>query len=228
MRDTDLDSQLQKMQRDWDERAKENARYFVATAKKNWSDEEYFHSGRQTVEGDILPDMQNICQGRNPKQMKVLEIGCGTGRVTRALADLFGEVYAVDISEEMVKQARLALADQPNVHIYQNNGKDLPIPGELVIDFAFSVIVFQHVTSQAIVESYVREVYRLLRPGGLFKFQVQGYTALTREQDDTWLGVPFSEKDAEEMAERCGFELRYRQGVGEQYFWLWYFKREVG
>ena len=38
--------------------------------------------------------------------MRVLEIGCGAGRLTRALANFFGEVHAVDISGEMVAQAR--------------------------------------------------------------------------------------------------------------------------
>jgi hypothetical protein len=27
------------------------------------------------------------------------------------------------------------------------------------------------------------------------------------------------------MADRCGFELRYQYGAGDQYYWLWYFKR---
>jgi prolyl-tRNA editing enzyme YbaK/EbsC (Cys-tRNA(Pro) deacylase) len=31
--------------------------------------------------------------------------------------------------------------------------------------------------------------------------------------------------DAAAMAEHCGFELRYRHGAGEQYFWLWFFKK---
>ena len=44
-------------------------------------------------------------------------------------------------------------------------------------------------------------------------------------QDDTWLGVPFSDADAVELAEACGFEPRYRLGAGTQYFWLWFFKR---
>jgi hypothetical protein len=43
--------------------------------------------------------------------------------------------------------------------------------------------------------------------------------------DDTWLGVAFSEHDAREMAQACGFELRYMIGAGTQYFWLWLFKR---
>src|SRR5579872_3967947 len=125
MANLDLDKQLEKMRRDWDERARENARYYVSTGKKDWTDEEFFRSGEQTVSEEILTDMINICQGKDPKQMRVLEIGCGAGRITRALANLFGEVHAVDVSGEMVAKARQALTDKPNAHVYQNNGYDL-------------------------------------------------------------------------------------------------------
>src|SRR4051795_11002473 len=122
-----LEEQLKKMRSDWDARAKENARYYVATLKDNWTDEEFFASGEQTVAEEILTDMINICQGKDPKQMKVIEIGCGAGRITRALARLFGEVHGVDVSGEMVAQARQALSNTPNAFIYQNNGMDLSI-----------------------------------------------------------------------------------------------------
>lgn len=225
MAEPDLEKQLEKMRRDWDARAKENARYYVSTGKTDWSDEEFFRSGEQTVSEEILTDMTNICQGRNPAEMRVLEIGCGAGRITRALAGLFGEVHAVDVSGEMVAKARVALAGRPNAFVYQNNGKDLTAVGDRVFDFAFSTIVFQHIPSYEVIENYVREVNRLLRPGALFKFQVQGDATVKSQPDDTWLGVPFSDEAAVAMAERCGFEPRYRHGAGGQYFWLWYFKR---
>lgn len=216
---------LKKMQEDWDERARVNARYFINTARSDWTDEEFFRSGEQTVAEEILTDMVNICQGKEPKQMRVLEIGCGAGRVTRALAKLFGEVHGVDVSGEMVALAREALKDFPNAFVYQNNGTDLSVlPPELVFDFAFSSIVFQHIPSREIIENYVREVHRVLRPGALFKFQVQGDTRVRSSPEDTWIGVPFSEEQAVEMALRCGFEPRYRHGAGQQYFWLWFFK----
>ena len=43
------------------------------------------------------------------------------------------------------------------------------------------------------IYNYVREVNRLLRPGALFKFQVQGDATMETAPDDTWLGVPFSD-----------------------------------
>jgi SAM-dependent methyltransferase len=217
---------LKKMQQDWDARARENARYYVATGKQDWTDQDFFESGERTVSEEVLTDMINICQGREPGEMKVLEIGCGAGRVTRALSKIFGEVHGVDVSGEMVRQAQSALQDRPNAHVYQNDGSTLSVlPEGLVFDFAFSTIVFQHIPSRDVIENYVREVHGRLRPGALFKFQVQGDSSLTTKPDDTWLGVPFSDQQAVEMALRCGFDPRYRHGAGEQYFWLWYFRK---
>ena len=221
-----LDAHLEKMQLDWDARARENARYYVNTARQDWSDEEFFRSGEQTVMEEVLTDMTNVCQGIWPKRMKVLEIGCGAGRVTRALADLFGEVHGVDVSGEMIRQARQALAGRANVFLHQNNGQDLSVlPPGVQFDFAFSSIVFQHIPSRAVIENYTREVHRRLRPGALFKFQVQGDTTVRSSPDDTWVGVPFTDEEAVQTAELCGFEARYRHGAGSQYFWLWYFKK---
>lgn len=219
------EQQAELMRKDWDERARENARYYVNTERDDWTDEAFFASGERTVQEEILTDMINICQGKEPKQMKVLEIGCGAGRVTRALANLFGEVYAVDISGEMVARAKAALANHSNARVAQNNGRDLSVLGDIQVDFAFSTIVFQHIPSREIIETYVRDVHRMLRPGGLFKFQVQGNVTTEAKPDDTWLGVAFSQEQAMAMAERCGFELRYHHGAGQQYFWLWFFKR---
>jgi ubiquinone/menaquinone biosynthesis C-methylase UbiE len=225
---TPLADVAERMRREWDERARENARHYVATSQTEWGDEEYFESGRENVRREILTDMGNICQGRDPKSMKVLEIGCGSGRITRALAEVFGEVYAVDISGEMIRQATESLRGVPNAHVFQNSGSDLAILGDIQVDFAFSYIVFQHIPSREVIYNYVRDVHRLLRPGGLFKFQVQGYAELETEPGlelDSWLGVPFSDEEAVAMGEACGFEPRHRKGAGEQYFWLWYFRR---
>src|SRR5579863_2677204 len=168
------DSLLQKMRLDWDQRARENARHFINTANSDWSAPEFYQTGRLNIYYEILTDLGNVCQGRDPKKMTVLEIGCGTGRMTRALAEVFGEVYGVDISGEMIAQGKKDLDDRPNAHLYQNNGADLRVLGDINFDFAFSSIVFQHIPSREVICNYAREVHRLLRPGGLFKFQVQG------------------------------------------------------
>lgn len=221
-----MNDSLTNMRDDWDSRAKENARHYVATGKKQWGDEEFFESGRETVRNFIITDMENICQGRDPRKMRVIEIGCGAGRVTCALAELFGEVHALDISGEMIARAKAALAKYENVHLYQNNGMDLsPLP-PILFDFAFSCIVFQHIPSRYVIESYVREVSRLIRSDSLFKFQMQG-ADVQSSSEDTWIGVGYSEEQARRLAEQTGFEMRYTRGAGTQDFWLWFFKRKI-
>ena len=215
---------LRKIRHDWDARARQNARHFIADGREHWTEEEFYASGRQTVAADILTDMGNISQGKDPKTMRVLELGCGAGRVTRALAEVFGEVHAVDASGEMVRQARAALRGHPNVFVYQVDGITLDLPGPLRFDFAYSCCVFHHVSSYEVIRGLVRETGRLLVPGALFKFEVQGCTDVTSTPGDTWLGVPFTLEQAERMARDCGFELRYHAGAGRERFWLWYFK----
>ena len=212
------------MQREWDERARKNAFHYVATGRSDWTAADFVESGRVTVANEILTDMENVCQGKDPREMRVLEIGCGAGRITRALAETFGEVHGVDVSGEMLKIAAGLLDGVPNVFLHQNNGADLSVLESVQFDFAFSYIVFQHIPSKAVIENYVREVGRLLKPGALFKFQVQGAPGRT-PKNDTWFGASFSQADALALAERCGFEMRYSTGEGTQLFWLWFFKR---
>ena len=44
---------LRKMAREWDARARENARYYVSTASECWSDEQFFQSGEETAARDV-------------------------------------------------------------------------------------------------------------------------------------------------------------------------------
>jgi SAM-dependent methyltransferase len=221
-----VQEQLAKMRDDWDRRAAENARHYVATARDTWTDDEFFQSGEETVRDYILTDMENICQGRDPSCMRVLEIGCGAGRVTRALARRFGHVYGVDVSGEMIDRARHALADFPNAHVYRNSGQDLDVlPDDVTFDFAFSCIVFQHIPSHDVIRSYILEASRRLTPGSLFKFQLQGADGLPADPADTWLGAAFTEPMARAMADDANFEMRYAHGAGTQDFWLWFFRR---
>jgi len=217
-------SVTERMRADWDVRARTEGTYFIATASEPWTDESFFASGEETASHYIRSDMTNICRGRDPREMRVLEIGCGAGRITKALARIFGEVHAVDISPEMVRLANHHLRETANVQLYVNSGADLKVLPNLPFHFAFSFIVFQHIPDKGIIENYIREVHRVLAPGALFKLQVEGGDTSNRAASDTWHGASFTESEMRAIAERCGFELRYTEGAGTQYFWLWLFK----
>jgi len=213
------------MRCDWDERARQNAMHFTNSGRAAWDEAEYDATGEQNIGEYISTDMENICQGADPASMRIVEIGCGAGRMTKALSKIFGEVHAVDISAEMIGIARERLAHASNVVFHHNNGMDLQELPSGEFDFALSFIVFQHIPSKAVIESYVREVHRVLKPRRLFKFQVQGGRFENVQPLSTWLGASYTRAEMEELAAHNGFELRYAHGEGTQDFWVWMFKR---
>jgi ubiquinone/menaquinone biosynthesis C-methylase UbiE len=216
---------LKKMRSDWNGRAKENAQYYVQNEKKKWDQRDFFRSGEINVANEVMTDMVAICGGqRSPLDLNMLEIGCGVGRMTRMLARIFAQVTGVDISEEMVRQARENTADLNNVDLLVGDGCTLAGLPDANYDFAFSFIVFQHIPAYSVISSYCREVYRVLKPRGLFKFQVQGHTGLARNEMDTWVGYPVSTSEAAKLAEESGFALERQDGAGTQWYWLWFRK----
>ena len=216
---------LTKMRSDWNDRAKENAQYYVQNAQKKWDQRDFFRSGEINVANEVMTDMVAICGGqRSPLDLRMLEIGCGVGRMTRMLARIFAHVTGVDISEEMVRQARENTSDLTNVELKVGDGGTLAGLPDEGYDFAFSFIVFQHIPSYSVMASYCREVFRVLKPRGLFKFQVQGHTELTRAEMDTWVGYPISAREAGTLAEESGFAIERQHGAGTQWYWLWFRK----
>src|SRR6187551_1509656 len=127
---------LARMRTDWDERARKNAKHFVASSREDWSSEDFFKSGEVEVQDIVEKDLIELSRGRAPQSMKVLEIGCGAGRMTMSLSRIFGQVSAIDVSAEMIAQARLALADRRNVDLHVNNGCDLSMFPDECFDFA--------------------------------------------------------------------------------------------
>jgi ubiquinone/menaquinone biosynthesis C-methylase UbiE len=216
------------MRSDWNDRAKENAQYYVQNASQDWDQREFFRSGEVNVANEVMTDMVAICGGqRSPLDLQMLEIGCGVGRMTRMLARIFGHVTGVDISEEMIRQARRNTADLNNVNLVLGDGCSFESLPDASFDFAFSFIVFQHIPTYSVIASYCKEVYRVLKPGSLFKFQVQGFTGLPRTEMDTWLGYPISPRQAVTLSEESGFDIEREEGAGSQYYWLWFRKLPV-
>jgi ubiquinone/menaquinone biosynthesis C-methylase UbiE len=100
------------------------------------------------------------------KGLKVLEPGCGTGRLTEILADRVGEkgsVKALDISPLMVDEARRRTAARENVEIYLG-----PIEDFLLEENGYDLIlchqVFPHFEDK---KKVLETLYGVLKPGGI-------------------------------------------------------------
>lgn len=209
------------MKRDWDERALENARWYINTLSWEQSDEEFDLSGQREFDGQVLADLGILTDRRDPKTLRLLEIGCGVGRITRYLADVFGEVCATDVSGEMIRQAKGRLSSRTNVTFQETNGASFPEFEDQSFDVVFAAYVFQHVPSSAIIESNIREGYRLLKPRGVFKFVTNGVhnEEFSKMQKDTWTGASFPEASIRRLALELGAQLLGGHGDGTQYCW---------
>ena len=160
------------MRRDWDTRARKNAFHYIASWRKEWDLESFIASGEEDFERLVIPILARCNLPAAGKSM--LELGCGAGRMTGSFAKRFRHVYAFDLSREMLSRARQMHTDQRNILWLLSNGADLSCVASDSMDFVFSYLVLQHLPEVALTLQYIREMLRVLRPGGVFLFQFNG------------------------------------------------------
>jgi SAM-dependent methyltransferase len=109
------------------------------------------------------------------KDGAVLNIGCGIGRVDLYLAPHVRELWAIDVSGEMLARAQKRLRGCPNVRFLEVGNRDfLAAFAEGAMDLVFSYLVLQHLEKEDAVK-YMREAARVLKPGGVFVTQFPNY-----------------------------------------------------
>jgi ubiquinone/menaquinone biosynthesis C-methylase UbiE len=120
--------------------------------------------------------------GRGPIRA-VLDLGCGTGRFSQALASRFvADVVGVDPSAKMLELARTK-PHTSRIRYVIGRGEQIPLRS-CSVDLVFMSMVFHHFTSPALAAS---ECQRVLREGGLVFLR-----AGTLEQIYSYPYVPFS------------------------------------
>jgi len=115
----------------------------------------------------------------------VLDIGCGVGRMGAILAPICKHWIGVDVSENMVAHTTRRLAGYDNVTVLLSRGNDLGLVDSNSVDLVYSTVVFMHLDEWDRF-SYVREGFRVLRPGG--RMLVDNINLLSDEGWDFFLG----------------------------------------
>jgi ubiquinone/menaquinone biosynthesis C-methylase UbiE len=110
---------------------------------------------------------------------RALEIGCGIGRFLTALAPEMASVTGVDISRQMLMEARRRCKNYRNVTLWRGNGRSFPNLPSRSFHLALAIDVFPYlvIAGEDVVVSNLQEVSRVLQPNGrllIFNFSYRG------------------------------------------------------
>jgi ubiquinone/menaquinone biosynthesis C-methylase UbiE len=158
-------STLSSSQRFWNRKARENPYWYVSTFG------DYSRPNLQSfwASGVAIWEEIKTRTGYKPGGGDtVVEIGCGIGRLTRAIAREVGAVHAFDISQEMIERASDGAPGNARFHWTSGNSLD-PVM-TVSADFVLAYLVFQHLPSERVYAEYLREMERVAKPGGRIAF----------------------------------------------------------
>ncbi len=135
----------------------------------------YHHGSNTFFEGMNTQDESNIAivnaieSPKDGKVQRILDIGCTIGQTTVALKERFpeAEVWGIDAGAPMVRFAHKRAVDLgQEIHFAHRLAEDTKFP-DGHFDMVSAFILFHEVTMEAQAQ-ILREVFRVLRPGGTF------------------------------------------------------------
>jgi len=155
----------------WEIFGKEDPYYGVLTDNKfhknNLSAEakdDFFATGTSHVERVLTTIKQKIDSNFNPK--RVLDFGCGVGRLVIPFAQIADEVTGVDISDSMIAEAKknCEVNGVKNINFVKSIDDCSNLAGQY--NLIHSYIVFQHIPNKRGIKIF-KNLLKYLEPGGI-------------------------------------------------------------
>jgi SAM-dependent methyltransferase len=163
---------FEEVQRDWTHLGQTDPLWAVyvapGTRGGKWDEATFFATGRDEVAAS-LEHLTSL--GITPATDLALDFGAGVGRLSSALADHFDKVIGVDVSAPMLEQARSRDTTGGRIDYVLNEATDLAFVASGTVDLTYSSLVLQHLPRD-LAHGYLRELVRVLRPGGAAVIQV--------------------------------------------------------
>lgn len=153
----------------WDARAVSNPLYAIDASQRKWEIQDFYAQGLKLVPQIVDPALDIL--SIDPSGRRVLEIGCGMGRLFEGLSRRFGEIWGTDISKEMIRQGRSVCTVEAKWIL--GDGCTLKEVKDESIDHVLSFEVFEHIPQPSVIRGYFVEIHRVLRGGGTFQVQLR-------------------------------------------------------
>jgi tRNA (cmo5U34)-methyltransferase len=101
-------------------------------------------------------------------KFKVLDLGCGTGNVTKAVKERFpmSKISCIDIAENMIQMAKIKLEGYSDIEYYTEDFSEFNFEG--AYDVVVSSLALHHIRTDEDKKKFYSRIYDVLKPGGLF------------------------------------------------------------
>lgn len=159
----------------------------------------------------------------------LLEIGCGYGRLLWHMLPRVKRVIGVDLAEQPLGEAKKLLSGRGEFQLVQGDGVGLRGVMDAAVDGAYAFTVFQHMTRDG-VHDYIRDVNRVLAPGGraCFQFFSDGSSERNIVNETREQSISYSAAQVCASVEQAGlrverFERECLDAIypGRGFSWLW-------
>jgi ubiquinone/menaquinone biosynthesis C-methylase UbiE len=177
-----------------------------------------FRGTADVMRRQVIPPVTRFVRAAGAaRPVRLLDVACGTGRTLHQLALAHPDLrfYGVDLSPAYVQLARKRLADVPEVALAVENAEALPF-ADATFDIATSVYLFHELPRNA-RRNVVRELFRVLRPGGLLVLEDSAQLSESPELETALRSFPgefhepfyadYLDDDLAEMLREIGFAV---------------------
>ena len=125
-----------------------------------------FNGTANATRRQALPQLHEVFAGRDQRKLRLLDIGCGTGRFLDFLKQAWPRlpVFGLDMSEPYIRHAKRHLKRWSRINLVVSNAESIPAPDDSQ-DAVTSIFVF-HELPPKVRRIVFRECARVLKPGG--------------------------------------------------------------
>ncbi len=130
--------------------------------------ESLFGGSANVMRRQCLVPLAKYVAGKDQRNVRVLDIACGTGRFIDAACCAFPrlDIHGIDLSEEYLHEARKQVGRRPNIKFSLAKGEALPFADDN-FDCVVTTFLF-HELPPAIRRSVAGEIGRVLKSGGIY------------------------------------------------------------
>ena len=129
-----------------------------------------FNGTANAVRRQALPQLREVIAGRDQRKLKLLDIGCGTGRFVDSVKQVWPRLptLGLDMSEAYIRHAKRQLKRRSRTSFVVGKAETIPLPDNSQ-DAVTSIFLF-HELPPKIRRIVFSECARVLKPGGRLVF----------------------------------------------------------